>query len=55
MLFYYQVKVFGFIQVQNSFSPVASIVPWHLGQVFLSQIRMLSLPQFRQRRPTSLL
>ena len=42
------------IHVQNSLSPVSSISPWHLGQVFISQILILSLPHCKQRRPTSL-
>ena len=41
--------------VQNSFSPVFSIAPWHLGQVCISQMRILSLLHFRHRRPTALL
>ena len=41
--------------VQNSFSPVSSIIPWHLGQVRLSQILILSLPHCKHNRPTSLL
>ena len=43
------------VQVQNSFSPVGSIRPLHLGQVCRFQMRMLSLPQLRQSLPTSLL
>lgn len=41
--------------VQNSFSPVSDILPWHLGQVRRSQTWMRSLPQCRHNRPTSLL
>ena len=44
-----------FCQVQNSFSPVCCISPWHLGQVCPSHIRILSLPHCKQSLPTSLL
>ena len=44
----------GGYYVQNSFSPVGCMSPWHLGQVCLSQTRILSLPQLRHRRPASL-
>ena len=40
--------------VQNSFSPVSSILPLHFGHVRLSHNCMRSLPQWRHRRPTSL-
>ena len=44
----------GTTQVQNSFSPVSSIWPPHLGQVRLSHILMSALPQRRHSLPTSL-
>ena len=46
---------FPYLYVQNSFSPVSSISPWHFGQVCLSQTLMLSLPHCKHNRPTSLL
>ena len=44
-----------FHQVQNSFSPVSSIWPWHLGQVCPFHTLILSLPHCKQSLPTSLL
>lgn len=41
--------------VQNSFSPVFSISPLHLGHVCKSHILMSPLPHFGQSLPTSLL
>lgn len=46
---------FPYLYVQNSFSPVSSISPWHFGQVCLSHTLMLSLPHCKHNRPTSLL
>jgi hypothetical protein len=39
----------GPFYVQNSLSPVGTMCPPHLGQVFLSQTMILSLPQRRHK------